>query len=122
MTLHLNLKKKWFDMIASGEKKEEYRELKPYWVKRLMIDVEVKDPTLGYEKLFDLILRGSEDVSYGFVRFIDVSARNGYRKNSPKLKWINEGITIGYGNPEWGAEKGKAYFKLKIGRIIYGTE
>ena len=26
-TLHLNLKKQWFDMILSGEKKEEYREL-----------------------------------------------------------------------------------------------
>ena len=25
--LHLTLKKKWFDMIASGEKKEEYREM-----------------------------------------------------------------------------------------------
>ena len=34
--LHLTLKKKWFDMIASGEKREEYRELKPYWHKRLM--------------------------------------------------------------------------------------
>ena len=33
--LTLTLKKKWFDMIASGEKKEEYREIKPYWTKRL---------------------------------------------------------------------------------------
>ncbi len=29
--LHLTLKKTWFDMIASGEKREEYREMKPYW-------------------------------------------------------------------------------------------
>lgn len=28
-TLHLVLKKRWFDMILSGEKKEEYREIKP---------------------------------------------------------------------------------------------
>ena len=33
--LNLVLKKKWFDMIASGEKKEEYREIKPYWTTRL---------------------------------------------------------------------------------------
>ena len=33
--LHLVLKKKWYDMIASGTKKEEYREAKPYWVKRI---------------------------------------------------------------------------------------
>lgn len=30
----LPIKKKWFDMI-SGEKKKEYREIKPYWTKRL---------------------------------------------------------------------------------------
>lgn len=33
--LHLVLKKKWYDMIASGEKKEEYRDMKPYWDKRI---------------------------------------------------------------------------------------
>ena len=33
--LHLTLKKKWFDMIASGEKREEYREIKPYWARRI---------------------------------------------------------------------------------------
>ena len=31
--LQLTLKKKWFDLILSGEKKEEYREIKPYWEK-----------------------------------------------------------------------------------------
>ena len=34
-TLHLNLKAKWYDMIESGIKKEEYREIKPFWEKRL---------------------------------------------------------------------------------------
>ena len=29
-TLHLTLKKQWFDMILSGEKTEEYRDIKPY--------------------------------------------------------------------------------------------
>ena len=33
--LHLVLKGKWYDMIASGEKKEEYRESKPYWKTRI---------------------------------------------------------------------------------------
>ena len=32
--LTLPIKKKWFDMIKSGEKKEEYREIKPYWFVR----------------------------------------------------------------------------------------
>ena len=33
--LHLTLKKKWFDLIKSGEKKVEYRQAKQYWIKRL---------------------------------------------------------------------------------------
>ena len=32
--LTLPIKKKWFDMIKSGEKKEEYREFKPYYTTR----------------------------------------------------------------------------------------
>lgn len=34
-TLHLVLKSKWYDKIASGEKTSEYRERKPYWDRRL---------------------------------------------------------------------------------------
>ena len=34
-TLHLVLKKCWFDKIVSGEKTSEYRECSPYWNKRL---------------------------------------------------------------------------------------
>jgi len=32
--LTFNLKKEWYDKIASGEKRIEYREMKPYWTKR----------------------------------------------------------------------------------------
>ena len=34
-TLCLPLKKEWYEMIESGVKTEEYREIKPYWVTRL---------------------------------------------------------------------------------------
>ena len=34
--LILPIKRKWFDMIVSGEKKEEYREIKPYYDSRFM--------------------------------------------------------------------------------------
>lgn len=33
--LDLPLKKEWYEMIEGGEKKEEYRETKEYWRKRL---------------------------------------------------------------------------------------
>ena len=35
--LTFNLKKEWFEKIKSGEKTHEYREVKPYWDKRLFI-------------------------------------------------------------------------------------
>lgn len=34
-TLFLPLKAKWYDMIESGIKTEDYREFKEYWFKRL---------------------------------------------------------------------------------------
>lgn len=33
--LDLPLKKEWYEMIKSGGKREEYREIKPFWEKRL---------------------------------------------------------------------------------------
>ena len=33
--LHLTLHRQWFDSIVKGEKTEEYREIKPYWSKRI---------------------------------------------------------------------------------------
>lgn len=35
-TLHLPLKAKWYNMIESGVKTEEYREIKLYWINRLI--------------------------------------------------------------------------------------
>ena len=34
--LTITVSKQWFDMIVSSEKTEEYREIKPYWVSRLL--------------------------------------------------------------------------------------
>ena len=31
----------WFKMIVAGQKTEEYREIKPYWIKRLTTNCEV---------------------------------------------------------------------------------
>ena len=33
--LYLPLKSKWYNMIESGIKTEEYREIKDFWIKRL---------------------------------------------------------------------------------------
>ncbi len=100
-TLNLTLSKKWFDMIASGEKLEEYREIKPYWESRL-ID---KEATFYLNEMI-------------YNQFDIVSANNGYSKNCPNIKWKHGGVTIGTGKPEWGAEPNKLYFILKIGDLV----
>ena len=87
--LHLTLKKKWFDMIASGEKPDEYREIKPYWIKRLL------------------------NRHYDAVQF-----RNGYSKKSPVYLCKLNGILQGIGNVKWGAPEGKNVFILKLGERI----
>lgn len=97
-TLHLTLKKKWFDMIASGEKKEEYREIKDYWIKRL------KDRSLN-------------EPFHAFKEFDKIIFKNGYSKNAPTLVVEYKGIKIGKGNPEWGA-KDEVCFCIKLGRIL----
>jgi len=52
--LILNVKKIYFDQIKSGEKKWEFREVKPYWKKRLIdrdyTGVQIR---MGYPKNTD---------------------------------------------------------------------
>lgn len=90
--LILPIKKKWFDMIKSGEKKEEYREIKPYYKSRL-----------GKKVNF------CKETGYGYY----ILLRNGYSKSSPTLK-VGCYITIGHGKEEWGAEPNKEYYIIKI--------
>ena len=91
--LTLPIKKKWFDMILSGEKKEEYREIKPYWTKRFGWTDEGEEKTIYLTK--------------------NVIFKNGYGKNSPQIKCYVK-IEYGYGKEEWGAEPNKLYYVLKI--------
>lgn len=97
MILHLTLKKKWFDMISSGEKKQEYREIKPYWMSRLF----------ATKNGFD-----------GCRQFSAVEFKNGYATNSPIIRVQCLGIDFGYGKPEWGAVAGTEYFVIKLGKIL----
>jgi hypothetical protein len=69
--LFATLKKQWFDMIASGTKLEEYREIKPYWTNRLFYSTGIKRP-------------------YDAVVF-----RNGYSAAAPTMKFKYKGFRIG---------------------------
>lgn len=89
--LTLTISKQWFDMIVSGEKNEEYREIKKYWVSRL-----VNQHAESGDVLFDefggycRVIGKLEYKTYTHVIFI-----NGYRKDSPRIEKKIESITIG---------------------------
>ena len=107
--LLLRLKRQWFDMIAKGVKKEEYREMTSYWATRFFEGIKTyPSPNsiggIGYEPKIKPFKR---------VRF-----KNGYGETRPVMDLDLLGIRIGQGNQDWGAEKGKDYFCLELGKII----
>lgn len=104
--LTLPIKKKWFDMICSGEKKEEYREIKPYYSNRFKNTVIVFERTLSVDEEKYLCLSNNYNKT-------DILFRNGYSKKSSTIKCKVQ-ITKGYGKEEWGAEPNKLYYVLKI--------
>lgn len=91
--LTLPIEKKWFDMILSGKKKEEYRALSKYYQTR-------------FNNIFDALDTDIKEIAF----------RNGYSSNSP-LFVAKCTLHIKTGNPEWGAEPGKEYYTLKIHEI-----
>ena len=91
--LVLPIKKQWFDMIVSGEKKEEYREIKPYYDKRL-----------GY-------------LTEGKGKVTTIILRNVYSHNSPSVK-CKCTVEIGEGKKEWGADPDINYYIIKIIEIL----
>ena len=121
--LHLKLKKKWFDLILSGEKKEEYREIKSYWFSRLVfhhLDV-IKYVGIRDAKVNEDIIRLCNDAFwskvFGFKPFDFVEFTSGYSKNAPKIKVECKGIEINTGMSEWGAVNGQKYFVIKLGSV-----
>ena len=88
--LTLAIKKKWFDLIASGEKKEEYREIKPY-----------------YQSRFNKPLT--------HIRFT-----NGYGNSVPSVTVELLGISKGIPKPEWSEgtiEQGTEVYVLSLGGL-----
>lgn len=102
--LTLTVRKQWFDMILAGEKTEEYRAIKSYWINRL---IQAKyggndeyrkvamhpefDMLISNSKLKELLKKETARfIPYTYVLFI-----NGYRKDSQRIEKEIESITIG---------------------------
>lgn len=101
--LRLPIKKKFFDLIAADVKKEEYRELKPHWGKRICSHwcKAVKSKCEPPFKKFDA------------VEFI-----NGYNKNSPRMLVKCLGVKKGRAVPEWSDNWVGEVFVIKLGEIL----
>lgn len=99
--LYLPLKKQWYDMIESGEKREEYREIKPYWNKRLMGNPV--GPLFSHRNGY---------LTCNTNNYTHVCFRYGYTKRTMTFEIVD--ITVGRGNAEWGAPEDKDVFIINF--------
>ena len=115
-------------MIESGVKTEEYREIKPYWCDRLLYGYP-----LGSEYWSSCLSNAfkvaneRETIStseclhhllvwyYGLRNYTHVKFSYGYTRRA--MTFEIESITIGKGDPEWGAPD-KEVFIIKLERRV----
>lgn len=90
-------------MIARRIKLEEYREIKPYWMIRLVSSCGI----LPDGDLFNIT-----PIPYDIIR-----ATNGYSKSAPTMDVEFKGLTTGPGKQEWGGG-GENKFIISLGEII----
>lgn len=125
--LVLPLKEKWYRMIESGIKTEEYRELTPYWCNRILYDYP-----LGIDGYWNSVLGNSEYFNkehpyvtlhhllidnYGTRGYTHVEFTLGYpKKGDTSRRMVKEidSIKVGKGNTEWGAPEDKEVFIIKL--------
>jgi len=104
--LHLTLKKKWFDLIKEGKKKEEYREIKPYWEKRLCEKIEI----------------GTGD-NVGRIRYIpkkfdEIHFRNGYKPDSPYMVVEWKGLLMNVNIDDFKEGDFDMCFAIQLGKVL----
>lgn len=87
--LTLPIKKRWFDMIVSGEKLEEYRDDTPYYAGRFGVSELLHKP-------------------------LNVCFRKGYRADSPKIYCTVIPCRRFGAKPEWGGDPDKLCWVLQI--------
>jgi len=101
--LKMTLKRKWFDMILSGEKKEEYREIKDYWKVRLT------NQKKGWAR---------PKSQWEFNEFDSIIFKNGYSKDALTFEIECLGIETGKAVPEWSDNWQGEVFIIKLGKTI----
>lgn len=115
--LDLSLTYHWFDKILSGQKKEEYREMKPFYQKRLMDGFKKGGITCANKACS--ICRWNKGqyplccpIKYDAIRF--------HRGQGSPTTMLVEFLDLrtGYGKTEWGAPDNHEVFIIKLGKIL----
>jgi len=104
--LRIALKRKWYDMIEAGIKKEEYRTIKDYWMVRLIAGGDPANWTKKDE-------RGIQYKEFDLIEF-----KNGYGHKVPTMYFEFNGIDIGPAVPEWSDNWQGEVFRIKIGKRV----
>lgn len=122
--LTLTVNKEWFSRILSGVKKEEYREIKPYWVARLFYDRFGKLSPVLVKELTDYIIKHGDTehfeakngIEVSFVPFTHVLFINGYGDDKPRIEKEIESIDIGKPRKGWCPDDflGKEFFVIRF--------
>ena len=125
MNLQLSLTTEWFLMTKSGEKTEDYREITPYWFKRMFNCFEIEEDEI--KDLVELAQTGRNVSWFNEWELLSLKPFNtntmtfGYPKKGDTERTLifeHDGIEIRTGKPEWGAEPDKLYFVIKHGKRI----
>lgn len=123
--LTLSVKKEWFNLIKAGEKREEYREIKSYWVSRLFYDGACKLPPNVVRKLTSSIVKygdteqfeeDNKDIVISFVPYTHVLFINGYGDDKPRVEKEIEWIDIDIPRKGWCPDDflGKEFFVIRF--------
>ena len=129
VTLHLNLHRRFFDQIYSGEKLEEYRDISKFWATQFLMKyyVAVGNQKSNYIWAYMELAMGDYTLSnwYSFAgnlpafkKFDTITFSNGYAKDRRQFVIEFKGFHLGQGNVAWGAVYKEDYFILKLGKIL----
>ena len=115
--LYLSLKEEWYNLIEKGIKKEEYRQIKPFWVKRIgMLEAKTKEiEKIPQDELVSMMEKKMED-GYLNSYYTHVQFSFGYTKRTMLFE-IND-IGVGIGRGDWGGPVDEKVFIIHLGKRI----
>lgn len=122
--LTLTVNKEWFSRILSGVKKEEYREVKSYWVARFYYDRFGKLSPKMVKELTDYIIKHGDTehfeakngIEVSFIPYTHVLFINGYGDDKPRVEKEIVWIDIDRPRKGWCPDDflGKEFFVIRF--------